>query len=558
MNMHALQSKESALSRRAFLKAGAAVGGGLMIGWVPEGYAADPADASQPFAPNAFVRIDRSGKVTVVSPSVEMGQGTYTALPMLVAEELDVDMSDVGVDHAPASNRLYANPALGEQITGGSTAVRGFFKPMREAGAAAREMIVAAAADRLGVSPSELSTKDGQVIHAGSGRRIGYGDLVDDAAKLPVPSSVALKDPSQFRIIGTPARRLDTAGKVDGSTVFGIDVKVPGMKIATVAASPVFGGRVASVDEPAALAVPGVVKVLKIDDAVAVVADNYWTARKGLEAAAPKFDDGKYANLTTADVVAALAEASKRDGVVAQTVGDASATLRDASNRVESVYENPFLAHATMEPINCTVHVTPDGCDIWVGTQVPARTQDVVAKALGREPEQVRIHNHYLGGGFGRRLEFDFALQAALFARQVDYPVKVIWSREEDIQHDMFRPYYYDRIAGAVDADGRLVAWNHRVVGPAIMARWAPPFYKDGVDLDAVDGAVDLVYDIPNFHVDYVREEAPIPTAFWRGVGPTRNGYVVESFIDELAAAAKKDPSSSGAQCLASRRAQCM
>jgi isoquinoline 1-oxidoreductase beta subunit len=543
MNMHTRQRKDAALSRRAFLKAGAAVGGGLVIGWVPEGWTADPADPSRPFSPNAFVRIDRAGKVTVVSPSVEMGQGTYTALPMLVAEELDVDMSDVGVEHAPASDKLYANPALGAQITGGSTAVRGFFKPMREAGAAAREMIVAAAADRLGVSPSELSTKDGQVIHAGSGRRIGYGDLVDDAAKMPVPSNVALKDPSKFRIIGTSAKRLDLAGKVDGSTVFGIDVKVPGMKVATVAASPVFGGMVASVDEPAALAVPGVVKVLKINDAVAIVADNYWTARTGLEAAAPKFDDGKYANLTTADVVAALAKASERDGVKAQAIGDAENALKSAAVRLDSTYENPFLAHATMEPMNCTVQVKPDGCDIWVGTQIPTPAQGAVAKALGFEPEQVRIHNHYLGGGFGRRLEADFIVQAALFARQVDYPLKIVWSREEDIQHDMYRPYYYDRISGGLDDKGNLVAWNHRVVGSSIMARFFPALFKDGLDVDAVDGAIDLVYDIPNFHVDYVREEPfAIPTAFWRGVGPTRNGYVVESFIDELAAAAQQDP----------------
>jgi isoquinoline 1-oxidoreductase beta subunit len=541
MRLHALNA--NAISRRSFLVAGAALGGGLVIGWVPEGWAADPADSSQPFSPNAFVRIDRAGKVSVVSPSVEMGQGTYTALPMLVAEELDVDMSAVSVEHAPASDKLYANPALGAQITGGSTAVRGFFKPMREAGAAARQMLITAAAAKLAVDAAELTTEAGAVLHAKTGQRFGYGELVDDAAKLPVPAKVTLKDPSQFRIIGTSAKRLDLSGKVDGSTVFGIDVKVPGMKIATVAASPVFGGTVASVDEPAALAVKGVVKVLKIDDAVAVVANNYWTARTGLEAAAPKFDDGQYANLTTADVVAALAKAAERKGAKAQAIGDAEAGLKSAAIRLDSIYENPFLAHATMEPMNCTAEVKPDGCDIWVGTQIPAPAQGAVAKALGLKPEQVRIHNHYLGGGFGRRLEADFIVQAALFARQVDYPLKIVWSREEDIQHDMFRPYYYDRISGGLDDKGNLVAWNHRVVGSSIMARFFPALFKDGLDSDAVDGAIDLVYDIPNFYVDYVREEPfAIPTAFWRGVGPTRNGYVVESFIDELAAAAKQDP----------------
>ena len=533
----------AALSRRSFLMAGAAFGGGLVVGWVPEGYAAaDTGDPAHPFSPNAFIRINSEGKVTVVCPSVEMGQGTYTALPMLIAEELDVDMSDVAVAHAPASDKLYANPLLGAQITGGSTSVRGFYKPLREAGAAAREMIVAAAADRLDVPAAELSTKNGQVIAPGSGKRVKYGALVDAAAKLPVPKNVALKDPSKFRIIGTPAKRLDVPDKVYGTTVFGIDAQVPGMKIATVAASPVYGGTLKSVDEAAAMAVPGVHKVAKLDDAVAVIADNYWLARTGLKAAAPQFDPGKNADLSTADIVAALAKASEREGAVAQTIGDAKAAMGDAASKLESTYENPFLAHATMEPINCMVHVQPNGCDIWVGTQIPARSQSAVAEALGLRAEQVRVHNHYIGGGFGRRLEFDFIVQAAQIARQVDYPVKVVWSREEDIQHDMFRPYYYDRISGALDGDGKLVGWNHRIVGPSIMARWAPPLYKDGVDADAVDGAIDLVYDIPNFHVDYVREEAPIPTAFWRGVGPTRNGYVVESFIDELAAAAKQDP----------------
>ncbi|WP_334149965.1 xanthine dehydrogenase family protein molybdopterin-binding subunit [Hyphomicrobium sp.] len=530
-------------SRRSFIKAGVAFGGGLVIGWVPEGYAAgDAGDPSQPFSPNAFVRIDTSGKVTVVSPAVEMGQGTYTALPMLVAEELDVDLSDVAVTHSPASDKLFANPIFGEQITGGSTAVRGFFKPMREAGAAARKMIVAAAAERLGVEAAELSTDRGAVIHPGTGKRIAYGELVIEAAKRPVPGNVALKNPSQFRIIGTTAKRLDTAGKVNGTTVFGIDVNVPGMKIATVAASPVFGGKLTSVDEAAALAVPGVHKVAKLDNGVAVIGDHYWAAKMGLNAAAPQFDDGKHAALSTADIVASLADAATRDGAVAQTTGDAAAKLRDTANKLERVYENPFLAHATMEPINCTVHSKPEACEIWVGTQIPKRAQDAVAKMLSLSAEQVRIHNHYIGGGFGRRLELDFIVQAVLVARQVDYPVKVVWSREEDIQHDMYRPYYYDRIAGAVDSTGKLVAWQHRVVGPALMARWFPPLYKDGVDLDAVDGAIDLLYDIPNFHVDYVREEAPIPMSFWRGVGAVRNGYVVECFVDELAAAANQDP----------------
>ena len=360
---------------------------------------------------------------------------------------------------------------------------------------------------------------------------------------MPVPTDVKLKDPSTFRIVGTPAKRLDVAGKVDGTAVFGIDVKLPGMQIATVAASPVFGGTLASLDEAAALKVPGVHQVAKLDNAVAVIAEHYWAARKGLEAANPKFDDGPHASLTTADVVAALAKASERQGAVAKNEGDVTSALANAATKVDATYEAPFLAHATMEPMNCTVEVTADGCDIWVGTQIPTVAQQAVAQTLGLKPEAVRLHNHLLGGGFGRRLEYDFIVQAALIAKQAKQPVKVVWSREEDIQHDMYRPYYYDRLSAGLDEQGMPVAWSHRIVGSSIIARFFPALFKDGIDPDAVDGAVDMPYAIANKRVEYVREEPPgIPTAFWRGVGPTHNVYVIESFIDELAAIAKKDP----------------
>lgn len=541
------QAKAPDLSRRTFLKAGAAFGGGLMIGWVT-GAQAEVGDTlvskAGDFAPNAFLVVNRDGKVAVTSPMIEMGQGTYTSLPMLVAEELDVDMENVSVHHAPPNDALYKNPnAFNLQITGGSTSIRSFFVPMRQAGAAARLMLLAAAAARLGVEQSELETRAGEVVHAKSGKTLSYGDLVDDAATLPVPANVALKNPDAFKIIGTPVKRLDSAGKINGSAEFGIDVRLPGMRVGTVAASPVFGGTLAAVDEKAAMSVPGVSEIIKLDNAVAVIADNYWSAKKGLEAANPTFNDGANANLSTADVVATLAKASERDGAVAQSKGDAAGALSNAAVKLDSTYENPFLAHTTMEPINCTIEVGKDGCDIWVGTQVPTRAQRAVAEALGLQPEQVRIHNHLLGGGFGRRLEFDFIVQAALIARQSSGPIKIVWSREEDVQHDMYRPYYYDRISAGLDDAGKLVAWKHRIVGSSIIARFAPFAFKNDLDVDAVDGAIDLAYDIPNLHVDYVREEPPgIPTAFWRGVGPTRSVYVVESFIDELAGAAKKDP----------------
>jgi len=531
----------SRVSRRFLLQAGAAVGGGLMVGWRPSATAA----ATGPFAPNAFLRIDRTGRVAFVCPAIEMGQGTFTSLPMIAAEELDVDLDRVSVEQSPPSDKLYGNPALfNAQITGGSMSVQGYFKPLRQAGAAARQMLLAAAAARLKVAIGELDTEPGVVVHAKSGRRLAYGDLVDEAAKQPVPTRVALKDPAKFRLIGTPAKRLDVAGKVTGAAVYGIDVKLPGMTVATVAASPVFGGTLAQVDEAAALAVRGVRQVVRIDNAVAVVADHYWAARKGLAAAKPRFDDGPHARLSTADVVAALARAeTERKGAVAERKGDAAAAMAGAAVKVESIYENPFLAHATMEPMNCTVHVTQEGCDIWVGTQIPTIAQAAVSKALALPPEKVRIHNHLLGGGFGRRLEFDFILQAALFARQVKDPVKIIWSREEDVRQDMYRPYYYDRISAGLDAKGGIVAWNHRIVGSSIVARFAPSAYKDDVDFDAVDGAIDLSYDLPNTQVDYVREEpSALTTKALRGVGPTRNAFVVEGFIDELAAKANKDP----------------
>jgi len=530
------------LSRRNFLIAGAAAGGGMMIGWAPAANARVEKDP--PAMPDAYIRIDGRGHVTIVSPMIEMGQGTYTSLPMLVAEELDVDMANVSVAIAPPSDKLYGNPLLGNaQVTGGSTSIRGFYLPLRKTGAAARAMLISAAAKTWNVDPGTLRTEPGFVVDDSGKRRLSYGELADRAAKMPVPNDVQLKDASKFRIIGTPAKRLDVSGKVNGSAHYGIDAKVPNMKIATVAASPVFGGKLVSFDEAAVKKVPGVVQVVKLDNAIAVVGDHYWAAKKGIEAAAPVFDDGPHANVSTADVVSALAKAAEREGAVAKNEGNFASAFSSAASKVEATYEAPFLAHATMEPMNCTVSVTNDGCDIWVGTQIPVWAQQAVAKALNLEAGQVRLHNHLLGGGFGRRLESDGIVQAALIAKQLAFPVKVVWSREEDIQHDMYRPYYYDRFSVGLDAQGMPIAWSHRIVGSSIMARWAPPLFKNGIDPDAVDGAADMPYAIENFRVEYVREEPPgIPTAFWRGVGPTHNVYVIESFIDELAGAAKKDP----------------
>src|SRR5438093_1597535 len=414
---------------------------------------------------------------------------------------------------------------------------------MRRAGATARTMLIAAAAERWQVDPATCHGERGAVIHAPSRRRLGYGALAARAAELPIPDTVALKRPEDFKLIGTSAKRLDSPAKVNGTAPYSIDVRLPGMKIATVAASPVLGGKVAGLDEAKAMAIKGVRQIVKLDDVVAVVADHMWAAKQGLAALAIRWDDGPNGRVSTADVVQGLDAASQQPGVVARKQRDAAAAIAGAAKRIDAVYQVPFLAHAAMEPMNCTVHVRPDGCEVWTGSQVLSRAQATAAKVTGLPLEKVVVHNHYLGGGFGRRLEFDYVTQAVRIAKQVDGPVKVIWTREEDIRHDVYRPYYYDRLAAGVDARGQPIAWTHRLVGPAILARYLPPAFKDGIDPDGVDGAVHLLYDIPAIQVEFVRHEEPVlNTGFWRGVGVTHNTFVIESFIDELATAANQDP----------------
>jgi isoquinoline 1-oxidoreductase subunit beta len=358
-----------------------------------------------------------------------------------------------------------------------------------------------------------------------------------------LPEKVALKQPKDFKLIGTPAKRLDTPAKVDGSAVFGIDARPPGVKIATLAQSPVFGGRLKSVDDSGAKNVKGVRQIVRLDDAVAVVADHMWAAKQGLAALKIEWDDGPHAKLTTNDIARELEAATRNPGAIAQNIGDADKALASAVTKVEATYEVPFLAHATMEPMNCTVHVRKSECEVWVGTQAIVRAQAAAAKVAGMPLDKVIVHNHLIGGGFGRRLEMDGVIRAVEIAKQVDGPVKVVWTREEDIQHDMYRPYLFDRIAAGLDADGMPVAWSHRFAGSSVIARWFPPGFNNGLDGDTVEGAIDLVYALPNLRVEYLRVEPPgIPTAFWRSVGPSHNVFVTESFIDELAAAAKKDP----------------
>jgi len=543
------QAGAAAVSRRTFLKAGVAAGGALVLAFslwpLAQRELADGAgapEAGPPFEPNAFIRIGTDGKVTFVVPRVEMGQGTYTALPVLLAEELGTALDSVVLEHAPA-DKHYDNPALGFQVTGGSTSIRSAWEPMRRAGAAARIMLVAAAARAWQVDPATCEAGGGAVTHAASGRRLGYGELATRAAREPVPQEVPLKPAGAFKLIGTAQRRLDSPDKVTGRAVYGIDTRLPGMKVAAILPCPVLGGKLSAVDDAPALAVPGVRQVVRLDDAVAVVADHTGAARKGLAALAPRWDGGANAAYSTQEMVADLARASESEGAVARKVGDAPAALAGAARVVRAVYEQPFLAHACMEPVNCTVHVRDDGCELWLGTQVPGRAQEAAAQVTGLPAEKVLVHNQFLGGGFGRRLDVDYVTQAVRVARQVKSPVKVVWSREEDTRHSTFRPYHYNRISAALDRDGRPVAWQHRVTASSVLARWLPARFTNNVDGDAIRDAAGP-YDFPNILVQYVRREpaAGITTGFWRGVGHTQNAFVVESFLDELAHTAGQDP----------------
>ena len=472
-----------------------------------------------------------------------MGQGIYTAHAMMLAEELDAAWDSVSVQAAPPDTALYANPVLTVQATGNSNSVRAFWLPLRRAAASSRAMLVAAAARRWRVDPSACMAENGEVIHRPSGRKLPYGSLVDAASRETPPKSPTLKTPAEFKLIGRPMKRLDTPDKVNGKAQFGIDMMPPGLKFATLAACPVFGGKVGRVDSSAAQRVPGVRQIVVLEDLVAVVGDHFWAAKQGLAALDITWDEGPNATVDSALIQGRLRAASERPGLVARDVGDVDKALT-AGPRHEGRFELPLLAHAPMEPMNCTVHVTPDACEVWVGTQVCARTQAAAAQVTGLPLEKVTVHNQLLGGGFGRRLETDATEKAVRIAQRVNGPVKVVYTREEDIQHDLYRPIYYDRITATVK-NGRIDAWHYRVTGSSVVARWLAPAYAGNhdIDFDEVDSAVDMPYEIPNFRVEVVREEPPaVPTGFWRGVGPNNNVFAVESFMDELAAADGKDP----------------
>ena len=538
---------QRAPSRRSLLQAGLA-GGFVFAFHLPVAASPAPNDIEGippepgPFAPNAFIRIDTTGKTTLVMPQVEMGQGVYTSLPMIMAEELDADWNSIALEHAPANEKLYANPMLTVQATGNSNSVRAFWLPLRKAAAQSRALLVATAAKQWNVSPDSCTTNSGKVIHKASKRSLSYGELASSANGTP-PANPPLKQPKDFRLIGRPMKRLDTPSKTNGKTVYGIDVILPGMKFATLAACPHFGGKVARMDEGAAKKIPGVRQVIVLDDLVGVIGDHMWAAKSGLDALNIEWDPGPNGHVDSRLIRADIRKASEQNGLVARKIGDAEKALSQG-DAFEAHYEMPFLAHATMEPINCTVHLTNDSCEIWIGTQIMARVQSTAAAMAGLPIEKVIVHNHILGGGFGRRLEPDMVVKAIRIAKQVDGPVKFVWTREEDIQHDYYRPLYYDRLTATLK-NGRIEGWRHRITGSSVVSRWLAPAFKANhdIDFDEVDSAIDQPYVIPNFIVEQVRCEPPaVPTGFWRGVGPNNNVFAIESFMDELARRAGMDP----------------
>ncbi|WP_457324663.1 molybdopterin cofactor-binding domain-containing protein [Roseateles sp. P5_E11] len=541
---------DSALSRRTFLGSGAALVMSFHLG--AEAAAAKAAPAV--LAPNAYLRIGADDKIALVVALVEMGQGTFTSVPMLIAEELDVDLAQLTIEQAPADEARYGHPLYVKQITGGSAGIRGAWAKLRLVGATTRLMLVTAAANTWQVPVSECRTQSGVVTHAPTGRQLRYGQLVAAASQLPVPAEAPLKAQKDFRLVGTRAHRPDTPSKVNGTAKFGIDATAPGMKIAALAICPVFGGKVGTVDDKAARKVRGVRDVLVSDDAVAVVADHNGAAKKGLAALKITWNEGKSASFSSAAWQKQLTDALKQPGITPVNEGDFDAAWKAGAQRLEATYLVPPLAHATMEPLNCLLHIRKDGAEVWLGTQAPARVQRLVAQAAGLPPEKVVVHNHLIGGGFGRKLEADYVETAAKLVKQVRYPVKVIFSREEDFQHDAYKPMFVDQLSAALDKDGKPLGLLHRFSGASVLARYEPAWLTNGLDTDAVHDA-DSIYPIAARRVNYVRHEAedgPM-TGNWRGVGPTHHAFVTECFIDEMAAAAKADPVAYRAGLLATK-----
>jgi len=534
------------VSRRDFLKTGALAGAGLVLSFhlPPRGLALADGPAAPYYPSSAFLHIGQDNTVTVFVNKSEMGQGVYTALPMLIAEELDCDWKKVRAEPAPVA-AIYNNPMSGMQMTGGSTSIRTEWQRMREVGAAARLMLVAAAAKAWNVDPSSCRTENGRVLHQ-SGKALAYGELTRQAEKLPVPAKLTLKDPAQFKILGKPTRRLDTPVKLNGEAIFGCDVRLPGMLTALVARPPVLGGKVRSVRDAKAKVVPGVRQVVRIPSGVAVVADGYWAAQRGRDALEITWNEGPRATLSSETMRSDFRALAGTPGRVARKDGNPERSLASAGKTLSADYELPYLAHADMEPLNCVVDLRPGSCEIWTGTQGQTANRDAAAKMAGLKPEQVKLHTTYLGGGFGRRgnPHSDFVTLAMEVALAVRKPVQVLWTREDDMRGGYYRPLWYARLSAGFDGSGKLVAWQHRIVGQSIMKGTfnEKRRIKDGVDLASVEGAKEVPYEIPNLLVDLHSPEQGMTVQWWRSVGHSHTGFEVESFIDELAHAAGQDP----------------
>ena len=537
------------LGRRDFLRTSAAVSGGFWISaWVPELASAavkTAAAAGKVFVPNAFVRIAADESVTVIANHSEMGQGIYTSLPMLLNEELEADWSKITVEPAPV-DAAYNHTVFGLQMTGGSTTTPSEWERFRRMGAMARVMLVEAAAQKWGVAASSCRVEKGVVIHAESGRKATYGSLADAASQLKPPANVPLKDPKQFTLIGKPVRRLDTPSKVNGTAQFGLDVRLPGMVYAVVARPPVFGGKVVSVDAAETLRIPGVRAVEQVPSGVAVVAEKFWAAKVGRDKLKITWDDGENAALSTTKMREEFSKLSATPGAIARKAGDPAAALAGAAKTITAEYDVPYLAHAMMEPLNCVVDLRPESCEIWTGTQFETVDRLNAAKVAGLPPEKVQIHTTLLGGGFGRRANpaSDFVVEAMHVAKVAKAPVKVVWTREDDLAGGWYRPMWHDRFAAGLDADGNPIAWTHTIVGQSITQ--GTPFeaytIKDGVDSTSVEGAADILYGIPNLQVDLHSPKIGVPVQWWRSVGHSHTGCSVEGFFDEVAHAGGKDP----------------
>ena len=530
------------LTRRDFLRVSAAAGGGLLLGFaLPDPSSAAEGETAGGFSPNAWIRIDDDGQVTLQVASSEMGQGILTGIAMILAEELDAVWSRVTAEFAPA-DPAYFNPMFGRQGTGGSTAVRAFWTPLRTAGATAKALLLQAAAGQWQVEPSQCHARNGEVIHDAGGNRLSYGALAAAAASLPVPDAVFLKEPEEFVLLGRPLPRLDTPVKVDGSAVFGMDVRLPGLLTATVARCPTIGGKLKSFDDKAALAVAGVKAVKQISSGVAVIAEHFWAAKQGRDALEVQWDAGPNQGLDSKAIAAAFAKAVEAQGVVARSDGDIEGALAHAAKTIEAVYTVPYQAHACMEPMNATADVRADGCDVYVPTQGQTGAQDAAMELTGLPRERVRVHTTFLGGGFGRRGDTDFVVEAVECSKAVGRPVKVIWTREDDLLYDKFRPASHNRLRGGVDAQGKIVAWEHRIAGAPIRGQKRRGLVEGETDSSSVEGAKNIPYAIASLFVSYVMYNPGIPVGYWRSVGSSQNAYITECFFDELAALAGKDP----------------